>query len=124
MVSEGDADAMVSGLTRSFSTTFEEITRVLDPNPGERLFGMSIVVARGRTVLIADTSVHELPSAEELADITMQTAAKARQLGHEPRAALLSFSHFGHPARENAELIHHAEIGRGSSRGSVSQYVS
>ncbi len=108
MVSEGDADAMVSGLTRSFSTTFEEIIRVLDPNPGERVFGMSIVVARGRTVLIADTSVHELPSAEELADITMQTAAKARQLGHEPRAALLSFSNFGNPAREKAERIRDA----------------
>jgi malate dehydrogenase (oxaloacetate-decarboxylating)(NADP+) len=108
MVSEGDADAMVSGLTRSFSTTFEEIARVLDPTPGERLFGMSIVVARGRTVLIADTSVHELPSAEELADITVQTAAKARQLGHEPRAALLSFSNFGNPAREKAERIRDA----------------
>src|SRR3546814_20343982 len=79
MVSEGDADAMVSGLTRSFSTTFEEITRVLDPNPGERLFGMSIVVARGRTVLIADTSVHELPSAEELAEFS----SEERRVGKE-----------------------------------------
>jgi malate dehydrogenase (oxaloacetate-decarboxylating)(NADP+) len=108
MVAEGDADAMVSGLTRSFSTTFEEIGRVIDPQPGAQLFGMSIVVARGRTVIISDTSVHELPSPEVLADITVQTAAKARQLGHEPRVALLSFSNFGNPLREKAERIREA----------------
>ena len=108
MVSEGDADAMVSGLTRSFSTTFDEITRVLDPKPGAQLFGLTIAVARGRTVLIADTSVHELPSAETLADIAIQTAEKARQLGHEPRVALLSFSNFGNPPREKAERIREA----------------
>ncbi|GIK99861.1 MAG: malic enzyme [Alphaproteobacteria bacterium] len=108
MVSEGDADALVSGLTRSFSTNIEEVTRVLDPKPGAQLFGMSIVIARGRTVLIADTSVHELPSAEVLADITVQIAEKARQLGHEPRVALLSFSNFGNPAREKAVRIREA----------------
>jgi malate dehydrogenase (oxaloacetate-decarboxylating)(NADP+) len=108
MVALGDADAMVSGLTRSFATTFEEITRVLDPRPDERLFGLSIVLARGHIVLIADTSVHELPSPEELADIAVQSAAKARQLGHEPRVALLSFSNFGNPMREKAERIRDA----------------
>ncbi len=108
MVAEGDADAMVSGVTRSFSSTLEEISRVIEPRAGERLFGLSIVVARGRTVLLADTTVHELPSAEELADITILSAAKARQLGHEPRAALLSFSNFGNPMREKADRIREA----------------
>jgi malate dehydrogenase (oxaloacetate-decarboxylating)(NADP+) len=108
MVAEGDADAMVSGLTRSFTTTFEDIARVLDPRPGERVFGMSIFLSRGRTVFIADTSVHELPSPEELADITIQTARTARQFGHDPRAALLSFSNFGSPMREKAERIRDA----------------
>src|SRR5215468_4496624 len=78
MVAQGDADAMVSGLTRSFGTTFDEVIRVLDAKPGERLFGLSIFLSRSRTVFIADTTVHELPTPEELADIAIQTARKAR----------------------------------------------
>ncbi|WP_086463796.1 NADP-dependent malic enzyme [Oceanibaculum nanhaiense] len=108
MVASGDADAMVTGLTRSFSVCFEDITRVIDPQPGQLLFALAMVVAANRTVFIADTSVHELPSAEELADIAVQTAAKARTLGHEPRVALLSFSNFGNPNREKALRIREA----------------
>ena len=108
MVEEGDADAMVTGMTRTFYNALEDITRVLDPKPGERVFAFSMVIARGRTVFLADTSVHELPTPEELADIAVQTAAKARQLGHEPRVALLSFSNFGNPPREKAERIREA----------------
>ena len=108
MVANGDADAMVTGLTRSFSVCFEDITRVIDPQPGQLLFALAMVVAANRTVFIADTSVHELPSAEELADIAVQTAAKARTLGHEPRVALLSFSNFGNPNREKALRIREA----------------
>ena len=70
---------------------------MIDPVEGAILFGLSVVLARGRTVLLADTAVHELPTAEELADIAVQAAAMARQLGHEPRVALLSFSTFGNP---------------------------
>ena len=108
MVAQGHADAMVSGLTRSFGTTFDEVIRVLDAKPGERLFGLSIFLSRTRTVFIADTTVHELPSPEELADIAIQSARKARQFGHEPRVALLSFSNFGNPQREKAERIRQA----------------
>ncbi|MBC7135425.1 MAG: NADP-dependent malic enzyme [Oceanibaculum nanhaiense] len=108
MVANGDADAMVTGLTRSFSVCFEDVTRVIDPLPGQLLFALAMVVAANRTVFIADTSVHELPSAEQLADIAIQTAAKARQLGHEPRMALLSFSNFGNPNREKALRIREA----------------
>ncbi len=108
MVAEGDADAMVSGVTRSFATTLEEIRRVLDPRPGCILFGLSIVIARGRTVLLADTAVHELPTAEEMAEIAIQAAAVARQYGHEPRVALLSFSNFGNPQWEKMERIRDA----------------
>ena len=81
MVAEGDADAMVTGVTRSFSTTLEEILRVLDPRPGHILFGLSVVIAHGRTVLLADTAVHELPTAQELAGIATQAAEMARLLG-------------------------------------------
>jgi malate dehydrogenase (oxaloacetate-decarboxylating)(NADP+) len=108
MVAEGDADGMVTGVTRSFSTSLEEIRRVLDPKPDCILFGLSIVIARGRTVLLADTAVHELPSAEEMARIAIQAAAVARQHGHEPRVALLSFSNFGNPQWEKMERIRDA----------------
>ncbi|MSP88387.1 MAG: NADP-dependent malic enzyme [Alphaproteobacteria bacterium] len=108
MVATGDADAMVTGVTRSFHTCFDEVARVIDPRRGERAFTMSIVIARGRTVFIADTSVNELPSAEETADIATQAATKARQLGHEPRVALLSFSNFGNPLFEKAQIMRDA----------------
>lgn len=108
MVVQGDADALVTGATRSFSVAFADITRVIDPRPGERVLGLQIVVARDRTVFIADTNVHEVPDAEALADIAVESAAKARQLGHEPRVALLSFSNFGNPMRPHADRIREA----------------
>ncbi len=108
MVACGHADAMVPGLTRSFGAAFEDITRVIDPKPGHRLFGMSIMVLEGRSLFVADTSVHELPSPEQLADIAIQSAARARAMGHEPRVALLSFSNFGNPMREKAARIRDA----------------
>jgi malate dehydrogenase (oxaloacetate-decarboxylating)(NADP+) len=108
MVALDDADALVTGVTRSWATTFDEVRRVIDPRPGARVFGLSIMVARGRTVFMSDTTVHELPSPEELADIAVQTAAVARGMGHEPRVALLSFSNFGNPMREKADRIREA----------------
>ncbi|MEW5729179.1 MAG: NADP-dependent malic enzyme [Pseudomonadota bacterium] len=108
MVSEGDADAMVTGLTRNYWQAFEEIKRVVDPNPGELLFGLTMLVARGRTVFLADTTVHETPHPAQLADIAIQTARKARQMGHEPRVALLSYSTFGNPASDRAERVREA----------------
>ncbi len=108
MVEEGDADAMVTGLTRAYSQAFDEVKRVIDPAPGQVLFGLNMVVARGRTVFMADTTVHENPTAEELADIAQQSAAKVRQMGHEPRVAMLSFSNFGNPASHPAGRVRQA----------------
>jgi malate dehydrogenase (oxaloacetate-decarboxylating)(NADP+) len=108
MVTQGDADAMVTGATRSFSVALEDITRVIDPKPGARVIGLQMVVAKGRTVFMADTNVHEVPDPEALADIAVQSAAKARQLGQEPRVALLSFSNFGNPVMPASERIHEA----------------
>ncbi|MBF0307723.1 MAG: NADP-dependent malic enzyme [Alphaproteobacteria bacterium] len=98
MVACGDADAMITGLTRNYYTTFDEILRVIDPSPGELVFGLTILLSRGRTVFIADTTVTETPTPAQIADIATQTAHKARQMGHEPRVALLSYSNFGNPA--------------------------
>jgi malate dehydrogenase (oxaloacetate-decarboxylating)(NADP+) len=102
MVANGDADAMITGLTRRFAVAYEEIRRVLDPKPGHRVFGLTMMLARGRTVFIADTSVLDEPTSVELADIAAQAAAEARRLGHEPRVALLSFSNFGNPMRSGS----------------------
>lgn len=110
MVAAGHADAMVTGVTRSFNICLEDVTKVIDPRPGQTLMGLSILVAGGRTVLIADTNVHELPSAEQLADFAVQSAMIARHLGHEPRVALLSFSNFGNPPREKAVRIREAVL--------------
>ena len=108
MVAHGHADAMITGRTRSYYVSLEDVSRVLDPNPGELTFGLSIAVMRERTVFIADSTVHELPTPEELADIACQTAAKARDMGHEPRVAMLSFSNFGNPPREKAMRVRQA----------------
>ena len=108
MVAQGDADGMVTGQTRSFGVSFDDIRRVIDPKPGHRAFGLTIFAQRNRTVFLADTSVHELPSPEQLADIAIQSAAQARIMGHEPRVALLSFSNFGNPMREKAQRIRDA----------------
>ncbi|MEQ8398963.1 NADP-dependent malic enzyme [Thalassobaculum sp.] len=108
MVATGDADAMVTGLTRSFGVAIDDITRVIDERPNELLMALTMVIVRGRTVFIADTNVHELPTPEQLADIACQAAAKARTFGHEPRVALLSFSNFGNPMREKAMRIRSA----------------
>ncbi len=108
MVAQGHADGMITGLTRSFSVAFEDILRALDPKEGHRAFGLSIILARGRTVFLADTTVHELPDPQQLADIAIQSAAQARAMGHEPRVALLSFSNFGNPMREKAQRVRDA----------------
>ena len=108
MVALGDADAMVTGLTRSFAVSFQDVSRVMGPLPDHIVFGLSILVARGRTVFIADTTVHERPDPDQLVDIAIQCAAKARQMGVEPRVAFLSFSNFGQPMRERAQHVRDA----------------
>jgi malate dehydrogenase (oxaloacetate-decarboxylating)(NADP+) len=110
MVAMGDADAMLTGLTRNYYVALEEITRVLDPLPDEHIFGLSLLLARDRTLFVADTAVHELPKPEQLADFAIQAASVARRMGHEPRVALLSFSNFGNPMLERTQLIRDAVL--------------
>ncbi|TDH63568.1 NADP-dependent malic enzyme [Dankookia rubra] len=98
MVALGDADAIVTGVTRSYSVALEGITSVIDPAPGGIMFGLTLLLARvSGTVFVADTAIHERPDAATLAEIAIQSAAAARRLGHEPRVAFLSFSTFGDP---------------------------
>ena len=83
MLALGDADAMITGVTRNYSIVLEQVTKVIDPLPGKRMIGVSMILTRGRTVLVADTNVHDMPNGEELADITEQTAETARALGYD-----------------------------------------
>ena len=108
MVAMNDADAMVTGVTRNFSVALEEVRRVIDPKPGHRVIGVSLVLARGRTVLVADTAVTEMPDGKDIAEIAVEAAGVARKLGYEPRVALLSFSTFGHPPGERAAKVQDA----------------
>ena len=105
MVALGDADALVTGITRNYSTVLEDIRRCIDPKPGHRVIGVSIALCRGRTVFVADTAVHDMPNSEELADIAEEAAGVARRLGFEPRVAMLAYSTFGHPPGERAEKV-------------------
>jgi malate dehydrogenase (oxaloacetate-decarboxylating)(NADP+) len=108
MVALGDADAMVTGVTRNFSVALEDVRRCIDVKPGHRVMGVSLVLARGRTVVVADTAVTEMPDAEDLAEIAVEAAGVARKLGYEPRLALLAFSNFGQPPGERSERIQKA----------------
>jgi malate dehydrogenase (oxaloacetate-decarboxylating)(NADP+) len=104
----GHADAMISGLTRPFAQTMREVSRVLDPKPGQVPFGIHMMVGKNYTIFLADTTINERPSAAELAHIARETAAVARRLGHEPRVAFLSYSTFGNPPGKWLENIRDA----------------
>jgi malate dehydrogenase (oxaloacetate-decarboxylating)(NADP+) len=105
MVACADADAMVTGVTRNSFDVLDEVSRVIAVKPDCVLFGLTVLLARERTVLLADTLVHEVPSSAQLADIAIQAAAKAHQLGLEPRVALLSYSNFGNPMGKDVERV-------------------
>jgi malate dehydrogenase (oxaloacetate-decarboxylating)(NADP+) len=121
MVACGDADAMVTGVTRNSFDVLDEISRVIAVNPGSVLFGLTVLLARERTVLLADTLVHETPSSAQLADIAIQAAAKAQELGLAPRVALLSYSNFGNPAGKDGERVRDA-VGLLDQRGVGFEY--
>jgi malate dehydrogenase (oxaloacetate-decarboxylating)(NADP+) len=93
----GEADAMITGVTRTYAQTMREVRKVIDIEAGRTAFGIHVMVGQTHTVFMADTTINERPSPEELADIAEQTAAVARRMGHEPRVAFLSYSTFGNP---------------------------
>ncbi|MEO1205176.1 MAG: NADP-dependent malic enzyme [Pseudomonadota bacterium] len=108
MVARGYADAMVSGVTRNWSSVFKDVHRVLDAETGRRVIGVSLALCRGRAVLIADTSVHNMPTSEDLATIAQEAATAARKFGIEPRVAFLTYSTFGQPRGERSDEVREA----------------
>ena len=107
-VATGDADAMVTGLTRSFIVNYDDIRRVIDVTSPAGAFGLSIAISQSRTVFLADTAVHVEPSPERLAEIAICAADWAHRMGHEPRVAMLSFASFGQPQRNHSENVREA----------------
>jgi len=105
MLSAGDADAMVSGVTRNYSTILNDVRKVLDVPSGQRPIGVLVIFAKGRVIFVADTSVHEMPTSEQLADIAVQAARVTRRFGYTPRVAMLASSTFGFPRSERSERV-------------------
>jgi malate dehydrogenase (oxaloacetate-decarboxylating)(NADP+) len=103
MVAAGDADAMLTGYTRNYAVALDSVRQVLRQREGQRMIGVSMILSRGRTVFVADTNVHDMPTGRELADIAQMAAGVARRMGFEPRVALLAYSTFGHPTGERSE---------------------
>ena len=108
MVSCGDADAMVTGNTRRYSASLEKVSTVVNARPGEMVFGLNLVVNRGKTVLIADTAVNEWPNSEQLASIAISSSRIARLFGMDPKVAFLSHSTFGQPTTERTLKVKEA----------------
>ena len=108
MVTCGDADAMVTGNTRRYSETLDKIKNVVDPRPDEILFGLNMMVSKNKTVFIADTTVHEYPSAEQLSRIAISSARVAKLFGFDPKVAFLSHSTFGIPKTQRTKHIRDA----------------
>ncbi|HEX6860387.1 MAG TPA: NADP-dependent malic enzyme [Caulobacteraceae bacterium] len=108
MVAHGHADGMVTGVTRSFDVALEEVLRVIDPAPTGRIIGMSVLLARGRTIFIADTNVTEMPEAQDIVEIACEAASAVKRLGYTPRVAFMSYSTFGNPMGERAEKMRDA----------------
>jgi len=108
MVSCGDADAMVTGNTRRYAQSFEKINKVIDSRSGEIMFGLNMVVNKGKTVFIGDTCVHEYPTSEQLSEIAISSARVARLFGFDPKVAFLSHSTFGQPITNRTKHIRDA----------------
>ena len=108
MVSCGDADGAVTGNTRRYGASLEKITKVVEARPGEIMFGLNMIVNKGKTVFVGDTSVHEYPSSEQLAEMAISSARVVRLFGFDPKIAFISHSTFGQPLTNRTKHIRRA----------------
>tara|TARA_Y100001970_G_scaffold215756_1_gene264072 strand:+ start:4385 stop:6673 length:2289 start_codon:yes stop_codon:yes gene_type:complete len=108
MVACGDADGAVTGNTRRFGASFQKINKVIDSRPGEIMFGLNMIVNKGKTVFIGDTSVHEYPTSEQLSEIAISSARVVRLFGFDPKVAFVSHSTFGQPVTSRTKHIRNA----------------
>jgi len=105
MLALGEADAMITGTTRPFSQSLRQVRLVIEDEPEATPFGVTVIVGRNHTILIADTAVTERPTAEQYAAIAMRSSAFARRMGLEPRVAFTSYTTFGNPPGVHIEEL-------------------
>ena len=108
MIACGDADAMVTGNIRHYAASIEKLKKVVDPRPGEEIFGMTMINSKGKTILVADTNVQEFPSAQRLVNVSKSCVRVARLFGFDPKVAFLSHSTFGNPISKNTKHVRDA----------------
>tara|TARA_Y100000590_G_scaffold184573_1_gene210364 strand:- start:4259 stop:6544 length:2286 start_codon:yes stop_codon:yes gene_type:complete len=108
MIACKDADAMVTGNVRHYAASVEMLKKVVDPRPGEAIFGLTMIIAKGKTVLVADTNVEDFPKAERLVEIAISCVRVARLFGFDPKVAFLSHSTFGKPVSRNTKHVRDA----------------
>jgi malate dehydrogenase (oxaloacetate-decarboxylating)(NADP+) len=105
MVACGDADGAVTGNTRRFGASLDKIKQVVDVRSGEIMFGLNLLVDKGKTIFVGDTSVHEYPSSEQMAEIAISAARVVRLFGFDPKVAFVSHSTFGQPLTSRTKHI-------------------
>ena len=108
MIACNDADAMVTGNIRHYAASIEKLKKVVDPRPGEEIFGMTMINAKGKTILVADTNVQDFPSAQRLVNVSKSCVRVARLFGFDPKVAFLSHSTFGNPISKNTKHVRDA----------------
>ncbi len=106
MVETGDADAMISGLTRNYAETIRPALQVIGTEPSvNKIAGMYLLITKQGPLFLADTTINFNPTAEELADITLLVAREIKQFNVVPRIAMLSYSNFGSSNSPEAQLV-------------------
>ena len=118
MVATGAADGMVTGVTRSFDVSLTEVQRLIDPAPAGRVIGLSVLLAQGRTLFVADTAVTEMPDSHDLVEIAIEAAHAVRRLGYDPKVAFMSYSTFGNPRGERGDKVR-AAVAEMDRRGDI-----
>ena len=108
MIACKDADAMVTGNIRHYAASIEKLKKVVDSRPGEEIFGMTMIVSKGKTVLVADTNVQDFPSPKRLVNVSKSCVRVARLFGFDPKVAFLSHSTFGKPISKNTKHVRDA----------------
>ena len=108
MIACKDADAMVTGNIRHYAASVEKLKKVVEARPGEEIFGMTMIVSKGKTILVADTNVQDFPSSERLVKVSKSCVRVARLFGFEPKVAFLSHSTFGKPISKNTKHVRDA----------------
>jgi malate dehydrogenase (oxaloacetate-decarboxylating)(NADP+) len=109
MVETGEADAVISGLTRNYAEAIRPALQVIGMEEGvKKIAGMYMLLTKRGPLFLADTTVNFNPTAEELADITMMVAKEVRSFNLTPRIAMLSYSNFGSSDSPEAKLMSQA----------------